>query len=69
MFFEDASPRNYSAPVPPHERQSVSRAELMGVLQALQLRRPGGRMVVVLDSEYVYKGITDWSPKWRRHGW
>ena len=24
-------------------------------------------MVVVLDSEYVYKGITEWSPKWHRH--
>ena len=26
-------------------------------------------MVVVLDSEYVYKGITEWSPKWHRHSW
>ena len=24
---------------------------------------------MVLDSEYVYKGITEWSGKWRRHGW
>ena len=26
-------------------------------------------MVVVLDCEYVYKGITEWSVKWHRHGW
>ena len=26
-------------------------------------------MVVVLDSGYVYKGITEWSVKWHRHGW
>ena len=26
-------------------------------------------MVVVVDSEYVYKGITEWSVKWHRHGW
>ena len=26
-------------------------------------------MVVVLDSEYVYKGITQWSSKWQRHQW
>ena len=26
-------------------------------------------MVVVLDSEYVYKGITEWSVKWHRQGW
>ena len=22
-----------------------------------------------MDSEYVFKGIMEWSPKWRRHGW
>ena len=26
-------------------------------------------MVVVLDSEYVYKGIMELLAKWRRHGW
>ena len=26
-------------------------------------------MVVVLDSEYVFKGITQWSSKWQRHQW
>ena len=26
-------------------------------------------MVVVLDSQYVYKGMTEWSVKWHRHGW
>ena len=32
-------------------------------------RQQGERLVVVLDSEYVYKGITQRSEKWRRHGW
>ena len=26
-------------------------------------------MVVVLDSEYVFKGITELSIKWHRHSW
>ena len=26
-------------------------------------------MIVVLDSEYVFKGITQWSSKWQRHQW
>ena len=26
-------------------------------------------MVVVLHSEYVLQGITQWFDKWRRHGW
>ena len=53
-----------------HERQSVSRAELRGALHALLERRGGGgRLVIVLDSEDVYKGIAQWSVKWARHGW
>ena len=55
-------------PAPPAERQSVSRGELRGVLYALEQRRASEKMGVVLDSEYVYKGITEWPPKWQRHG-
>ena len=36
---------------------------------ALAPWRPGERLAVVMDSEYVFKGIMEWSPKWRRHGW
>ena len=39
--------------VPAHERQSVSRAELRGVLHALVQRLPGERLVVVLDSGFL----------------
>ena len=69
VFFREGSPRNYGAPVPTPERQSVSRGELRGILHALRVRQPGEKMVVVLDSEYVYKGALSWSPKWKRHGW
>ena len=47
----------------------MSRVELRGVLHALRNRGVGGRLVTVLDSEYVFKGITEWSVKWERHGW
>ena len=67
VFFAEQSIRNYGAPVPPEEQHSV--LELRGVLHALRTRRPDERMVIVLGSEYVFKGIMDWSPKWRRHGW
>ena len=69
MFFSEMSDRNHGAPVPPSERQSVSRGGLRGVLHALQSQRPQERMVIVLDSEYVFKGIMEWSAKWRRHSW
>ena len=55
--------------VPAAERQSVSRGEIRGALHALHRRRAVEKMVVVLDSEYVYKGITEWSPKWHHHSW
>ena len=51
------------------ERQSVSKGELCGILLALQHRRAAEKMVVVLNSEYVYKGTTEWSLKWHRHSW
>ena len=38
-------------------------------LHALLNRRVGERLLVVMDSEYIFKGITDWSVKWRRHSW
>ena len=69
VWFHRGSPRNHSAHVPISERQSVSRGELRGVLHAVLARRPGERLAVVMDSEYAFKGIMEWSPKWRRHGW
>ena len=68
-WFGEGSERNEGSPVPTHERQNVSRGELRGVLYALEQRRAKERMVVIVDSKYVFKGITEWSVKWHRHGW
>ena len=68
-WYGPSSPRNASDFVPLGEKQSVSRAEIRGVLHAVRSRRWEERMVVVLDSEYVFKGITQWSSKWQRHQW
>ena len=69
VWFAEASTRNFAAPIPESERQSVSRRELRGVPHAILQRRQGELLVVVLDSEYVYQGIMELSTKWRRHGW
>ena len=42
---------------------------MRGVLHAMLSRAVGERMVIVLDSECVFKGITIWTEKWKRHGW
>ena len=52
-----------------HQRQSVSSGKLQGVLQGLLQRQSGERLVVVMDSAYVYKGVVGWSAKWQRHRW
>ena len=69
VFLEDDSPRNHAAHVPEEERQRVSQGELRGVLHALLHRRVGERLLVIMDSEYIFKGITEWSVNWRRHSW
>ena len=69
VWFHRESPRNHSAHVPTNERQSVSKGELRGVLHVILARRSGERLAVDMDSEYVFKGIMEWSPKWRRHAW
>ena len=68
-WYGSGSQRNSSDFVPLGEKQSVSRAEIRGVLHAARSRRWEEHMVVVLDSEYVFKGITQWSSKWQRHQW
>ena len=68
-WYGPGSPRNISDFVPLGEKQSVSRAEIRGVLHAVRSRQWEEHMVVVLDSECVFKGITQWSSKWQRHEW
>ena len=69
VWYGPHNTRNFSAHVPAHERQSISRGEVRGVLHAMLSRAVGERMVIVLDSEYVFKDITIWTEQWKRHGW
>ena len=50
-----------------HEHQSISRGERHGVQQALLNRLPTEQMVVVLDSECVFKGVLERSTRCHRH--
>ena len=68
-WFGEGSERNKRSLVLTGERSSVRQSGLRGVLFALERRRAGEKMVVVLESEYVFKAITEWSIKWHRQGW
>lgn len=46
-----------------------NRMELMAAIQALEsLKRPCS-VVLVTDSQYVRKGISEWMNNWKRNGW
>lgn len=46
-----------------------NRMELMAVIRALESIEFGRPIKVVTDSEYVAKGVTQWSRNWVRNGW
>ncbi len=46
-----------------------NRMELMAAIRGLEaLKRPCS-VLLVTDSEYVRKGMTEWLPNWKRRGW
>jgi ribonuclease HI len=60
-----------------HVRQRVegmvgttnNRMEMLAVIRALEELEIGPPIRVVSDSEYVIKGVTEWSAGWVRNGW
>jgi ribonuclease HI len=46
-----------------------NRMEMMAVIKALEGLEFGPPIKVVADSEYVIKGVTQWSRNWIRNGW
>ncbi len=46
-----------------------NRMEMMAAIQALEsLKRPC-KVILVTDSQYVRKGITEWLANWKRNNW
>lgn len=52
------------------ERETTNnRMELVAVIYGLeQLKRPS-RVELFTDSQYLGKGLTEWLPRWKAHGW
>jgi len=46
-----------------------NRMELTAAIQALSVIVPGELVVVTSDSQYVVKGVMEWSPKWIQNNW
>jgi len=46
-----------------------NRMEMMAVIEALTTLAPGTHVRLHTDSQYVQKGISEWSHAWKRRGW
>ena len=46
-----------------------NRMELTAVIEALSALKPGCRVALYTDSEYVRNGITTWIHGWKQRGW
>jgi ribonuclease HI len=53
-----------------HRDTTNNRMELMAVIQPMtRQQEPGLPVLVLSDSEYLVKGMTQWLPKWKANGW
>ena len=69
VWYSAGNPRNVRAAVPAPEKQTIGRAELRGVLAAVQGKTPGIKLHIVKDSEIVWAGLQGKCAKWERHAW
>lgn len=46
-----------------------NRMELYAILKSLQCLKFSSNIAIYSDSQYVVKGITDWSLKWQNNNW
>lgn len=46
-----------------------NRMELLGAIAGLEALKRPCRVRLTTDSQYLIKGVTEWSAGWRRNGW
>jgi ribonuclease HI len=46
-----------------------NRMELMAAIVALESQKPGAKITLHTDSQYVKDGLTKWILAWKRNGW
>ena len=60
-----ADPNPISAP----QVGNMTRNKFPGKIEAQQRQPEGKPLHMVVDSEWVLKGTTEWGVVWRRHNW
>lgn len=51
------------------DRSSANRSLLIGAIELMRSLTVGESVRVATDSEYLYKGVTQWIEAWRQRGW
>jgi ribonuclease HI len=51
------------------QRTTNNRMELRGAIEAVRATRECEAMTIIVDSEYVKRGITGWVASWKKNGW
>lgn len=52
------------------ERDTTNnRMELRAAIEGLRLLEADSQAIIITDSQYVRKGITEWIGNWKRNGW
>jgi ribonuclease HI len=46
-----------------------NRMEMIAVIRGLEAAKAGSAVELVADSQYVVKGLTEWSKGWKASGW
>jgi ribonuclease HI len=62
----EGSEREIAAAV---EKTTNNRMELLAAIRGLEKLNRSCRVRVVTDSQYLYRGMTEWVERWKAHGW
>lgn len=68
VYFGPLDKRNVSEPLT-GSKQTNQRAELTAILRALEVAPRDRKIVIITDSNYAIRCVTEWFRNWRRNGW
>jgi ribonuclease HI len=68
VYFGPGDQRNISEPLT-GSRQTNQRAELTAILRALEVAPKDRKIIILSDSNYGIKCVSEWFIKWRQNSW
>ena len=69
VWYGEGDERNKSFVLARDEEKTNNRGGLRAAFYALSRQPTGNPLHMVVDSEWVYKGVTEWGVAWQPHHW